>query len=590
MIAALLILILSAMLCLLLGTSARTARLAQLAAVVGTVMALVLSVTLQGLDGTAGKVEWPAILSWLGASPFSSDPLSAGLGAWCLLLGTFCLLKIGSGGNAPLQLTGAMLTIATLYGLVHTVNLLAFGVMVFLLALLAWVFFLVSGEQDARTDRSTLSLGLGSLFLIGSALLIGRTTGGEYDLSNISLSTLTVWPLVLLAAFMISWLGMIPLTGWSALVPSGGYGTMLHSILLGAPVFTLVLRLQSLVTEQAVGAVPANWAAFMQALAWLGGITGVVSAAAMVVWAGKSRWPALQATFWLGLTLWALSLDTPLTRYAALVMLLAYGAGRVAIELLPLGDTSRAATFLRIFASASLAGVPLTPGFVGVWLLGHALAQEARPSLAIVVVGAAVLAACGTALHAGNRGERFIGEDLTGRYVRWAGMLCGSLLVLVTVLIPLWSPYLEAAIAVAGGTSGLNNNWVGLAVDRRVLPLALLEGGVILLTGLGWLLVSAARSATGVSGVLLPTALERLDKKGTDGGQGSPDMSPLLENSPAPVWWLSMSWLDRGVWGFGSVLGRLTSRFGGLLGRLEGRFYLPLVLILTLAALLAVTR
>lgn len=597
MIAALLILIVSAIFCLLLGASARTAWLARVAAVLGTLIALAVSVALQGLSGLGSRVEWPTLLSGFGTSPFRSDALSAGLGAWCLLLGAFCLLKTGSGGNIPLQLTTAMLTLAILYGLVHTANLLVFAALVFLLALLAWGFYLVSGEQDARTDRSTLALGCGALFLLGSSLLIGRTTGGEYGLDAVSLSTLTVWPLVLFAAFAVAWLGAIPLTGWSALVPSGGYGTALHSLLLGVPVLTLIVRLQSLVTTQAVGAtVPASWEAFMLALGWLGGVTGVIAAAGMVVWAGKSRWPALQATFWLGLTLWALGLDTPLARYAALVMLLAYGAGRVALELLPRGDPSRAVRFLRIFANASLAGMPLTPGFLGVWLLGQAIIQDARPSLALVLVGAVLLAACGTALQnykqAGSPDELFIitKREQTEPYARWAGILFASGLLSTTLLTPLWSPYVEGAAAVAGGTPRLNGSWVGLSLDGGVLPLALLASGAALLVGLGRLLAGAARSGNGISGALLPPALERLSRLAATDKQSSADMSALLENSPAPVWWLSLAWLDRGVYGFGSLLRRLTSRFGGLLGRLEGRYYLPLALILTLAALLAVTR
>jgi len=598
MIASLLILVLSAIFCLLLGALVRTARLARVAAVVGTLIALAVSLVLQGLSGSGERVEWPLMLSELSSSevsPFRSDALSAGMGAWCLLLGAFCLLKTGSGGNIPLQLTTAMITLAVLYGLVHTANLLVFAVLVFLLVLLAWGFYLVSGEQDARTDRSTLALGLGALFLLSSALLIGRTTGGEYDLNAISISTLTVWPLVLLTAFAVAWLGMIPLTGWSALVPSGGYGTGLHSLLLGVPVLTLILRLQSLVTVQAVGAtVPASWEAFMLALGWLGGVTGVIAAAGMVVWAGKSRWPALQATFWLGLILWALGFDTPLARYAALVMLFAYGAGRVALELLPRADSSRVVRFLRIFANASLAGMPLTPGFLGVWLLGQSIIEDARPSLALLLVGAVLLAACGTALQnykeAGSSDELFIEQEQTLPSIRWAGILFGSGLFLVTLLIPFWSPYVEGAAAVAGGTPRLNSFWVGLSLDGGVLPIALLAVGAILLVGLGRLIAGTASSGGGISGSLLPTALDRLGRVAATKKQGSADMSALLENSPAPVWWLSLAWLDRGVYGFGSLLRRLTSRFGGLLGRLEGRYYLPLALILALAALLAVTR
>ena len=591
MIASLIILTASALFCLLLGAFARTAQLARVAAVIGTLIALAVSLALQGLSGSGGRVEWPTMLSGLGASLFRSDVLSVGLGAWCLLLGALCLLKTGNGGNKPLQLTTAMLTLAVLYGLVHTVNLLVFTALVFLLVLLVWGFYLVSGEQDARTDRSTLALGLGALFLLSASLLIGRTTGGEYDLNAISLSTLTVWPLVLLTAFVVAWLGIIPLTGWSALVPSGGYGTMVHSLLLGVPVLTMVVRLQSVVTTQAVGAtVPANWEAFMLALGWLGGVTSVVAAAGMIVWAGKSRWPPLQATFWLGLTLWALGFDTPLARHSALVMLLAYGGGRVALELLPRADPSRVVRFLRIFADASLAGMPFTPGFMGVWLLGQAIVEDARPSLAILLIGMILLAACGTALqNYKEAGSPDIEQEKTLIYIRGAGILFASGLLLATLLTPLWSPYVEGVAAVAGGTPQMDDSWIGLSLDGGVLPLAPLVVGVVLLFGLGWLIAGRARLGSGISGALLPTALERLSKSGT-AKQRSVDMSALLENSPTPVWWLSLVWLDRGVFGFGSLLRRMTARFGGLLSRLEGRFYLPLALILTLAALLAVTR
>jgi hypothetical protein len=105
------------------------------------------------------------------------------------------------------------------------------------------------------------------------------------------------------------------------------------------------------------------------------------------------------------------------------------------------------------------------------------------------------------------------------------------------------------------------------------------------LTAIGRLGVSWARSNANSTSSLLPTALGRL-------GRGNLPPALDLDSFPVPsaVWWLSLVWLEGGVWGFGSLLVRLGTRAGMGLGRLEGRYYLPLALILALVALLAVSR
>jgi len=82
--------------------------------------------------------------------------------------------------------------------------------------------------------------------------------------------------------------------------------------------------------------------------------------------------------------------------------------------------------------------------------------------------------------------------------------------------------------------------------------------------------------------------LSRLEKATQGEQHGTLDLSSFPV--PAPVWWLSLVWVETGAARLGARLARLGSRAGLGLGRLEGRYYLPLALIVALIALLAVTR
>ena len=96
----------------------------------GMGVALVLSLWREGLEGggiVGRAVGWPQPLLWLGAPVFRTDALSAGLGAWCLLLGMLYPLKMAIRGEATIRLAVSALIVGTLYSLVHTDNLLAFA-------------------------------------------------------------------------------------------------------------------------------------------------------------------------------------------------------------------------------------------------------------------------------------------------------------------------------------------------------------------------------------------------------------------------------------------------------------------------------
>src|SRR3712207_6582172 len=130
MISALLILLVSALLCAALGFLPRWAVLARIPAMLGAAAALgtaLLRESLQGGGLAGAAIPWPQALAWLGEPLYRSDTLSAGLGLWCLLAGGVCLLRIGEGNNAPRQLATALLTIATLYSITYTQHLLAFA-------------------------------------------------------------------------------------------------------------------------------------------------------------------------------------------------------------------------------------------------------------------------------------------------------------------------------------------------------------------------------------------------------------------------------------------------------------------------------
>jgi len=144
----------------------------------------------------------------------------------------------------------------------------------------------------------------------------------------------------------------------------------------------------------------------------------------------------------------------------------------------------------------------------------------------------------------------------------------------------------EAMAAIAGGGSRVSTNWTGLVSDGIFAPLPLLAVGALLVGTLGWLVRLWAKSGTSGNSALLPTAVARLQ----EAKQDTPSLRPLISNPPPAVWWLSLVWLESGIYGFGSLLNRLGMRLGILLARLEGRFYFPLALVLTLLILLAITR
>ena len=97
---------------------------------------------------------------------------------------------------------------------------------------------------------------------------------------------------------------------------------------------------------------------------------------------------------------------------------------------------------------------------------------------------------------------------------------------------------------------------------------------------------------------MLPTALERLEGrpqargkagKGAD-AEVKEDGQVLHPAPPAFIWWLSLAWLERGIFEAGAVVVRLGIGAGRLAERLEGRYYLPLALLLALLTLLAIAR
>ena len=54
---------------------------------------------------------------------------------------------------------------------------------------------------------------LASIFLLASVLLIGRATGGDYDLERLPVPALAEWPLALLLVAVGLWMGFAPFTG-----------------------------------------------------------------------------------------------------------------------------------------------------------------------------------------------------------------------------------------------------------------------------------------------------------------------------------------------------------------------------------------
>ena len=153
----------------------------------------------------------------------------------------------------------------------------------------------------------------------------------------------------------------------------------------------------------------------------------------------------------------------------------------------------------------------------------------------------------------------------------------------------LWLPQVEAATSVAGLGVAPEANWTGLSSGGLYVPLGLLAIGALFLIGIRWALRLPARSSAAATSVLRPTAIVRLER--TRESHLPESLSgPLLSNPPPAVWWLSLAWLEAGIYGTGGLLARLGERLGGLLHRLEGRYFVPLAVVLTLLAVLAVTR
>ena len=583
MIYALATLILTAVVCYLLGFGSHKGTISRIIAILGSAIALVVALQQEGLQGTGGPVALPDFMSSLGTALYRSDALAASLGAWCILLGGLCLLKLGEGERAPVQQAAVVLSVATLYSLVYAADLRLFAVQILLLVLLTWAILWDTVESAALVVRQRVAQSLGALSLLGAVLFIGRTTGGVYGLGEMSLSALTFWPLLLIALFVVLWLGLAPFTGWSASLESHGRGTrgaLVQGVVLGVPAIVLILRLEALITAQApAGSVPLDWTWFTSGLTWIGGITALTAGACTIVWAGTPRWSAALTACILGMSTWAIGLDTPTGRYAAIALLLAFSLGRLTLDL----SSGQYDWLSRMVAGLSMVGAPITAGFVGVWLLASALVETRHPSLVIALAGATIMAACGTALHLATDARRPATDD---RFMGLVALLLGGALVLAGAVPGLWVPQVEAMAAIAGGGERLGTAWTGLVSDGIFAPLPLLAGGALLLGTLGWLVRLWVKSGTSGNSVLLPTAVARLQQA----RQETPPLQPLLSNPPPAVWWISLVWLESGIYGFGSLLGRLAMRLGILLARLEGRFYFPLALILSLLILLAITR
>jgi hypothetical protein len=600
MIYALLTLLITAVYCAALVAFPRWDRAMRWAALAGVLGALSISLWQSGFPSSmvspGRAVVWPRALDWLGPTWYREDGLGAGLGAWTLLLGALALLRLGRGPAAPAQIASAVAVLANVYALAHASNVLAFAGHLLVLTLAIWALGGVdpSTEQGGTVVRQRAALVVGAVSATGMALLVGRATGGQYDLHDLTLSVLTASPLALGAGVVLLWLGLAPVTGWSAMghgatgESTGGLtSALVQGLALGVPVVALVLRLQGLITREALAAsVPDAWAGFTSALVVFGAATMLVAGAGLVVWAGTSRWSAMLTAFWMGAVAWGLGLDTTTGRIAALAALLAFGLGRVALEMAAGGP----AWLIRLGAVFSLSGAPVGAGFVGLWVLATGLVEARVPAFALVVVAAAVLGAAGTVLHVVSRATD--PRPAPGRVETITGLIG---LTLVSALLlggawpGLWLEQVEAATSIAGVGVAPTANWTGLSSEGLYVPLGLLAIGALLLTGIRWLLRLPARSSAAGTSALLPTAIVRLERT-RESHIPEPLAGPLLSNPPPAVWWLSLAWLEAGVYGTGGLLARLGERAGALLHRLEGRYFVPLAVVLTLLAVLAVTR
>lgn len=611
MVYALLVLIIGGVICAALGSLAAGARRdsgARGVALASAGVALALSLLLEGFGGgTARAVVGNNIAGWIGAPIFLSDALSSGLGAWVLAIGFLGLMKMGLSAderNSPLRLAAGISLVAVLYSLAFTVDLRAFAAQCLLLMLLTWA--VAGGARHEWYARQKLPAALGLILLISAVLLVGRTTGVEYNLGDMSLSALTLWPLALILGWVVLWLGLSPMTGWSALTGDDN-GALIHGIAIGTPVIALLLRLQGMVTEGSLtGSTPAEWAGAMSALAILGGLTAVVAGAGTLMWAGTPRWSAALTAHWMGLMAWALGLDSPLGRWAALALFAAYSISRLVLEMA--GHTegkpepSGFAWVTRTLSGMSLAAAPITVGFVGVWLLSVGLIDTGRPALAVLLLGAAILSACGTALHIAQSAleKGSTGSNTNKRYramIDIVGWVLAAIVLVGGIAPGIWLPYVEAVAAVAGSGQALDLPWWGITREGSMLPLTMLGAGVLALAVAGRLVRSAATSRNADAGALLPTALDRLQgssssrlRTANEATTGPDTEQGVKPAPPAFVWWLSLAWLERGIFEAGALVARLGVGAGRLMERLEGRYFLPLALLLALLTLLAISR
>ena len=644
MLIALTIIIICSLLVLLFEASPRYRRWSGYAAMAGIGLGLLAHIIGEvfGGEATFRIVQWPPALARLGEPVYRSDALSAALGTWCLLLGLVCLWPAGrdpksaTGGRktgktraqpvpspavAIWRLPVGMLIIAVLYSLVHTWNLRIYATQTLFVAMLAWALG-NAPERDGADHRPSLftrhsSLAtfhaLGSVFLLASVLLLGRVTGGDYSLERLPIPALTAWPLALLLVAVALWVGCAPFTGWSLRGYSGKDALLMQTLAAGIPVVALLLRLESTIASQVIGPMPETWAAFTGALAWVGGLTALVAAAGMVVAAGMPTWWPLSAAHSMGLVVWALALNTPAGRISALALLFAWGAARATFELsgevkvavpVPGSLNERGAASVAAF---SLAAAPLPVGFVGVWLLATTLALAGRASEAVAVVGAAILAACGSALHFSRAALPGTGQatrrpdlralirenraDILRLAIAWAA----ALLLLVGGVLPgLWLPVVAN---MAGATIiTISQAWWGMEITAgramAELPIVLIAAGALFLASIAWLAtrragaVAEARTAD----LLLPAARKRLEK--LDGGRSAAPRPPAgtLLPAPTPALWLSLLWIEDGLKRLGTLIVDWCGAIGLIVARLEGRYYLPLALVLALVAVLALAR
>src|SRR4051794_39729580 len=129
MLIALAILILSALLVLGVGVSPRYRRWSGYIAMGGVALALLAHLTVEvfATGVVPGVVPWPPALARLGEPVYKTDPLSTGLGTWCLLVGfVYAWLRSSEYKITAKEPPGSMwklfvgmVVIAILYSLVH---------------------------------------------------------------------------------------------------------------------------------------------------------------------------------------------------------------------------------------------------------------------------------------------------------------------------------------------------------------------------------------------------------------------------------------------------------------------------------------